>query len=67
MDKKAADNIKRLLKDIDYCTSMKRLEISEQKSDFHIVPITGLIISRFTRLENELVTVKEVWEKKLAH
>jgi len=42
---------------------MQRLEnaVGTEES-FHIVPITGLILSVFLRLENECKTVLELWE-----
>ena len=53
------------MKDIEYLEQMKRLEredISEEerKKSFHIVPISGLIISILCRKENECKTVLEV-------
>jgi hypothetical protein len=73
------DWIERVLSDITYVQEMKRLENpSLEKSTKDIVPITGLILNRFHRyinfceispdnlffrIENELHTVLEVWEK----
>lgn len=57
IDKKTSESIQRLLKDIDYCESMKRLENynpNNGKTEIHIVPVSGLILSRFTRIELEL-------------
>jgi len=65
MDKKLSENIKRALKDMNYVKEMKQLENFEGKADLHIVPVSGLIISRFQRCLNELVTVKEIWERKV--
>ena len=43
---------------------MKTLEtatIEEKQKNFHIVPISSLIISRLCRLDNEHKTVLELW------
>lgn len=59
-----------LIKDIEYLKDMKRIEegvISdlEKKSLFHIVPVTGLIISVFLRMQNECKTVLELWKDRI--
>mmetsp|Transcript_22552 Transcript_22552/g.28798 ORF Transcript_22552/g.28798 Transcript_22552/m.28798 type:complete len:969 (-) Transcript_22552:18-2924(-) len=58
------DWLKDLLADIVYLQTMKDMEtasIEERKKNFHIVPISGLIISRLCRMENEHKTVLELW------
>ena len=54
-----------LLKDIEYLETIKRLEISQPtkgKGDLNVVPISGLVLNSFIRLETELKTVLEVWD-----
>jgi hypothetical protein len=53
-----------LLKDIKYLQEMKRLEKHTSERGLEIVPITGLIVGRFCRLKQELLTVLELWEKE---
>eukprot|EP01102_Stenamoeba_stenopodia_P020946 TRINITY_DN8322_c0_g1_i1.p1 TRINITY_DN8322_c0_g1~~TRINITY_DN8322_c0_g1_i1.p1 ORF type:complete len:1150 (+),score=232.72 TRINITY_DN8322_c0_g1_i1:180-3629(+) len=66
--------IEGLIKDVDYLREMKRIEeITEEKERMedgggavplalsHVVPISGLFMSCFYRLENELKTVIELW------
>jgi len=66
--------IEGLIKDIDYLKEMKRIEdMTEEKERMedgggavplalsHVVPISGLFMSCFYRLENELKTVIELW------
>jgi hypothetical protein len=61
MDKRFADNLKRMLKDMDYVHEMKKLENYVGKAGLDAaVPVSGLILSRFHRFQNELQTVKEV-------
>jgi len=58
--------IEGFVKDIKkYLQRMKELETETSTKVLDIVPITGLTISRFVRLENELKTVLELWEHKL--
>jgi hypothetical protein len=60
-----------LVKDVKYLLDMKQLEfdyfnpiINEDKKEMsQIVPITGLIVGRFHRLENELQTVIDLWDR----
>jgi hypothetical protein len=40
---------------------------SSQSTDFHIVPISGLILSCFHRVRNELETASEVWDHRRQH
>jgi len=73
LDPNLAQWVKNILDDIDYIKQMKVLE--EQFYDpeskkpgtglSHIVPITGLIMGRFNRVENELRTVLNVWENRM--
>ncbi|PRP76536.1 hypothetical protein PROFUN_15078, partial [Planoprotostelium fungivorum] len=52
----------KLISDVRYIERMKLLEENPEKvHEKDIVPITGLIMSRFARFENELQTVIEVW------
>ena len=44
---------------------MKRLEDNPQEKQLHIVPISGLCVSRLVRKENELKTVIEIWANKI--
>jgi len=57
-----------LCQDVDYVCEMKRLEkrdIQENNDKgiimTNIVPVGGLIFSRFYRVENELMTILELW------
>eukprot|EP01114_Cavostelium_apophysatum_P016082 TRINITY_DN4516_c0_g1_i1.p2 TRINITY_DN4516_c0_g1~~TRINITY_DN4516_c0_g1_i1.p2 ORF type:complete len:707 (-),score=176.75 TRINITY_DN4516_c0_g1_i1:2247-4367(-) len=55
--------IDRVAGEITYVEQMKKLENSTVRTDNKdIVPISGLIVGRIVRLENELQTVLEVWE-----
>jgi len=64
-------SLRELSSDLEYLEEMERLEASffissngnRKLSD--IVPITGLIVSKFHRLENELKTVQQHWEGRL--
>lgn len=53
------------MKDVDYILEMKDCEeitFTKKKLQLsRVVPITGLIFSRFLRIENELMTVLDVW------
>lgn len=40
---------------------METASEEERKKNFHIVPISGLVISRLCRMENEHKTVLELW------
>ena len=52
-----------LLKDIEYLEKIKAYEInSPTEKDLNVVPISGLVMGNFYRLENELKTVLEVWD-----
>jgi len=44
---------------------MKHLEENPQEKVLDVVPVSGLILGRFIRMENELKTVLELWEAKL--
>ncbi|KAL6041980.1 Helicase ATP-binding domain-containing protein [Balamuthia mandrillaris] len=57
--------IEDMLKDIQYLKEMKRLEKPQNCKEkiLDIVPVTGLIVGRFYRLENELRTVIEQWDE----
>eukprot|EP01102_Stenamoeba_stenopodia_P000801 TRINITY_DN1074_c0_g2_i1.p1 TRINITY_DN1074_c0_g2~~TRINITY_DN1074_c0_g2_i1.p1 ORF type:complete len:301 (-),score=60.53 TRINITY_DN1074_c0_g2_i1:62-964(-) len=70
--------LKDLLSDLEYLEEMERLEHSffletrgtanrngSNRKLSDIVPITGLIVSKFHRLENELKTVQQHWEGRL--
>ena len=58
------DLLEDLLKDIEYLETIKRLEINQarEKKDLNVVPISGLVMGSFYRLENELKTILEVWD-----
>ena len=47
-----------------YLGSMKALEDNPNPTEksLHIVPVGGLVIGSFLRLENELKTVLELWD-----
>lgn len=59
------DRINECCKDLDYILEMKQSEeftFTKKKLTLSkVVPITGLIFSRFLRIENELRTVLDVW------
>jgi hypothetical protein len=62
MEEKISQRVDCLVAEINYVHQMKKLEEAKNKTDHKdIVPITGLIVGRFHRLENELQTVIEVW------
>ncbi|EGC30109.1 hypothetical protein DICPUDRAFT_99631, partial [Dictyostelium purpureum] len=50
-----------LLSDLEYLEEMKRLEANPEATSFHIVPISGLVIGFFARIENELKTIIELY------
>jgi hypothetical protein len=64
-----------LIKDLDYLTEMKELELAQaaKKKDperevgklalTHVVPVSGLAMGYFFRLENVLKTVIELWDR----
>ncbi|EFA81775.1 hypothetical protein PPL_05770 [Heterostelium album PN500] len=54
--------IEDMLSDLGYLSEMKRLEDSKTEKSLHIVPIGGLVMGTFARLENELNTVVELWD-----
>lgn len=58
------DVYKSLVQDISYCQRMKELENAEKTTSLDIVPISGLVYSRVTRLEKECLTVIDVWNHK---
>lgn len=60
--------IEDMFKDIHYLRQMKRLEKPQNCKEkiLDIVPVTGLIVGRFYRLENELRTVLDVWSDHFA-
>jgi hypothetical protein len=64
-DETTATWIDDCFKDLDYIREMKELEevtFERQRVALSkVVPITGLIFSRFHRVENELRTVLELW------
>jgi hypothetical protein len=48
---------------LQYIEEMKAAESPTYgKGSFHIVPVSGLIMSIFSRFENEINTVFELWE-----
>eukprot|EP00005_Dracoamoeba_jomungandri_P000454 CAMPEP_0174250384 /NCGR_PEP_ID=MMETSP0439-20130205/574_1 /TAXON_ID=0 /ORGANISM="Stereomyxa ramosa, Strain Chinc5" /LENGTH=847 /DNA_ID=CAMNT_0015330435 /DNA_START=177 /DNA_END=2720 /DNA_ORIENTATION=+ len=62
-DPEELDRIEEMLQDVHYLCEMKRLELPEYANEVNkdTVPITGLIIGRFVRMENELRTVLDRW------
>jgi len=72
-----ASNIDGVLKDLDYLLEMKVMEQRTQEQQrsggsasgdgklvmSNVVPISGLVMSSFYRLENEMNTVLELWDK----
>lgn len=52
---------KDLLKDLDYLQTMHALETTTARANMDVVPVSGLIVGRFTRFENELQTVLGIW------
>ena len=53
-----------LAMDLSYCKRMRELETAEKTDSLDIVPISGLVYSRITRLENEALTVINIWGKQ---
>eukprot|EP01132_Coremiostelium_polycephalum_P000791 gene791-983_t len=53
--------IEDMLCDLEYLNEMQRLEDVKNEKVMHIVPIGGLVMNTFARLENELNTVVELW------
>lgn len=55
-----------MIADLRYLTRMKELEAQldegTQEKVLDIVPVSGLVIGNFVRLENELKTVLELWD-----
>jgi len=68
LDAEVREWIGDMFKDILYLKQMKRLEKPQNRKEkiLDIVPVTGLIVGRFYRLENELKTVLDVWEDYFA-
>lgn len=65
LDDQVSEWIDNMIKDMEYLEEMKKMEdpvYAASCENFHIVPISGLIISVFCRLENECSTVQELWE-----
>lgn len=52
-----------LLMDLTYCKQQRKLETAAKTDSLDIVPISGLVYSRLTRLENEALTVINIWGK----
>ncbi len=60
-------NVMDLIKDMDYLLEMQRLEDPEyakHHNTLHVVPVSGLCISMFCRMENEHKTVLELWSPR---
>lgn len=74
VDEKNRKRVEDLIKDLKYLQEMRRLEFDyfDLEKKEHVigrgltdtVPVTGLIISRFYRLENELRSVIDQWGSK---
>jgi len=61
---KLVDQLGDLIKDVEYLQEMLYLEDHPVSSDglvLGVVPISGIIVGRLFRLENEVVTVLQVW------
>jgi len=62
MNPAIVERVENVLGELAYVQKMKQLENSSEKtSEKDVVPITGLIVGRIARMENELQTVLEVW------
>ncbi|EGG17549.1 hypothetical protein DFA_08545 [Cavenderia fasciculata] len=55
--------IEDMLSDLVYLQEMQRLEDAKNEKVLNIVPIGGLVMNTFARLENELNTVVELWDE----
>lgn len=55
-----------LAMDLSYCKRQRELETAEKTDSLDIVPISGLIYSRLSRLENEALTVLGIWGKSMS-
>jgi len=66
---KLAASVQSMLQDLEYLNEMIYLEhnpkkLEKGKLELGVVPITGLIIGKMYRLENELQTVIDVWKNR---
>eukprot|EP01102_Stenamoeba_stenopodia_P022797 TRINITY_DN9637_c0_g1_i1.p1 TRINITY_DN9637_c0_g1~~TRINITY_DN9637_c0_g1_i1.p1 ORF type:complete len:836 (-),score=143.68 TRINITY_DN9637_c0_g1_i1:1086-3593(-) len=52
-----------MLKDITYLVEMKSREDKDVGNALDVVPVSGLVVGRFVRLQNELKTVIEIWDR----
>jgi len=52
-----------MLKDVNYLVEMKSREDKDVGNALDVVPVSGLVIGRFVRLQNELKTVIEIWDR----
>lgn len=57
------DWVEKLIGDIEYLQAMMELEEKPIEGLGHIVPVSGLVLGCFLRVENELRTVLEVWSE----
>lgn len=57
------DWVEKLIGDIEYLQAMIELEEKPIEGLGHIVPVSGLVLGCFLRVENELRTVLEVWSE----
>eukprot|EP01102_Stenamoeba_stenopodia_P008779 TRINITY_DN2560_c0_g1_i1.p1 TRINITY_DN2560_c0_g1~~TRINITY_DN2560_c0_g1_i1.p1 ORF type:complete len:471 (-),score=113.47 TRINITY_DN2560_c0_g1_i1:75-1487(-) len=69
LEPKLASSIQSMVQDLEYLNEMIYLEhnpkkLEKGKLELGVVPITGLIIGKMYRLENELLTVLDVWKNK---
>lgn len=64
---KNTDVYRGLLQDVEYCQRMKELESAEKTHSLDIVPISGLVYSRVTRMEKECLTVIDIWDVHKKH
>ncbi len=51
-----------LLKDIEYVNRMHELEIGQERV-LDVVPVGGLVVGTFVRIQNELKTVLMLWDQ----
>jgi len=64
LDPKIVDWITEMLKDIEYLEEMREMEKQSEPGKLqlsNVVPIGGLILSCFFRIENELKTILDLW------
>ena len=63
---KEARKLANLAGDIEYVCEMHRREKAGRAENKDVVPVSGLVLGRVARAENEMKTVIEIWELKSA-